>query len=148
MDAPESAQKDKTIAAVGETSNTDPEILETACCALESLHPDLEGCIAALEERRTEEPAVSDQVTVFGALANETRLRTLLALEEGELCVCELQVVLEAPQSTVATHLRTLREAGLVTSRKRGKWTYYRIADTAVTELRNLADSIAVPVDE
>jgi ArsR family transcriptional regulator len=76
---------------------------------------------------------------VFRALANEDRLRLLDALRNGERCGCELMVLLDAPQSTVATHLRTLREAGLVKNRKKGKWNYYRIADGAVMDVLDLA---------
>ncbi|PSQ13655.1 transcriptional regulator, partial [Halobacteriales archaeon QS_7_68_65] len=49
---------------------------------------------------------------------------------------------LDAPQSTVATHLRKLKQAGLVKSRRKGKWSYYRIADTAALELLDLARAI------
>ncbi|WP_254863897.1 ArsR/SmtB family transcription factor [Halovivax gelatinilyticus] len=125
-----------------ETSHTEP--LQAACDSLDGLYDDtdVDACVTALRDRRPDDAAVSTQAAVFGALANEHRLRALAALREGELCACELQVVLDAPQSTVATHLRTLREAGLVRTRKKGRWTYYRIADTAATELLDLAASI------
>lgn len=123
------------------------EALEEACRTLEQLYDD-EDPTAGLEQRRSDEDAVETQATVFGALANDHRIRILEALREGELCACELQVVLEAPQSTVASHLRTLRDGGLVKSRKKGKWTYYRIADTAVLELLDLATAVAVPEDD
>jgi|GEM_PF-602601 len=117
--------------------------LEQACRTLQKLYDDdpMEG----LTDRRTDDETASRQARVFGALANDHRVRILEALREGELCSCELQVVLEAPQSTVATHLGTLREAGLVSSRKKGRWTYYRIADTAVFELLDLAAAVDVP---
>ncbi|TYL38223.1 transcriptional regulator [Natronococcus pandeyae] len=123
------------------------ETLEEVCRTLEQLYDD-EDPTAGLEQRRPNEDAVETQATVFGALANDHRIRVLEALREGELCACELQVVLEAPQSTVASHLRTLRDAGLVKSRKKGKWTYYRIADTAVLELLDLATAVAVPEND
>jgi len=80
---------------------------------------------------------------VFKALANEHRIRILEALRDGELCACELQVVLDAPQSTVASHLRELKDAGLVKSRRQGKWSYYRIGDTAALQLLDVADALA-----
>ncbi|TYT62484.1 ArsR/SmtB family transcription factor [Natrialba swarupiae] len=123
------------------------DTLEQACRALEDLYED-DDPIAGLEARRPDDDAVATQATVFGALANEHRIRLLEALREGELCGCELQVVLEAPQSTVASHLRTLREAGLVKSRKNGRWTYYRIADTAVFELLDVAEAVDVPLEK
>ncbi|RQH01901.1 ArsR/SmtB family transcription factor [Natrarchaeobius oligotrophus] len=113
---------------------------------LERLSDDCDP-VAELEERRPADETVATQETVFGALANDHRIRALEALRDGELCACELQVVLDAPQSTVATHLRTLREAGLVKTRKKGKWTYYRIADTAVFELLDVAAAVETPTE-
>lgn len=98
--------------------------------------------IEALQRRRADGETVQTQQTVFKALAHEDRLQILAALRESELCVCELQVVLDAPQSTVASHLRKLKDAGMITSRKKGKWSYYRITDTAVFELLDLAASM------
>ena len=100
--------------------------------------------IESLQRLGPDDTTTATQHAVFKALANEDRLRILSVLRDAECCVCELQVVLEAPQSTVATHLRTLRAAGLVTSRKKGKWSYYRVADTAVFELLDLAASIDI----
>lgn len=59
------------------------------------------------------------------ALADPTRVRLLVALRGRELCVCELCDALEISQSTVSTHLKLIREAGLVRTRKEGKWIYY-----------------------
>jgi ArsR family transcriptional regulator, arsenate/arsenite/antimonite-responsive transcriptional repressor len=63
----------------------------------------------------------------FGALSDETRLRIVEILSEGERCVCDLQTELEAAQSRLSFHLRKLREAGLVTDRKEGRWSYYSL---------------------
>lgn len=66
--------------------------------------------------------------TLFGALANESRLRALLLLwANGELCVCELTHGLGLSQPHVSRHLAQLREAGLVSDRREGIWVYYRI---------------------
>jgi DNA-binding transcriptional ArsR family regulator len=110
--------------------------------ALDRLYDDPETQITALQNSRPAERDVAGQEAVFKALANKDRLRVLEVLRESERCGCELQVVLDAPQSTVATHLRKLKEAGLVKSRKKGKWSYYRIADTAALELLDLAHAI------
>lgn len=95
-----------------------------------------------LRDRRVDDDQVERQLRAFKALANDYRIRILEALREGELCACELEAILEAPQSTVATHLGRLREVGLVNTRKSGKWTYYRIADTASLELLELAEAL------
>jgi ArsR family transcriptional regulator len=65
----------------------------------------------------------------FKALADETRLRILALLAEGELCVCDLMAILDMPQSTVSRHLAYLRNAGWVEDRRQGVWMYYRLAD-------------------
>lgn len=109
---------------------------------LARLYDDPDDRVDALQGLTPAELDVAGQSAVFKVLANEDRLRILTALQESECCGCELQVVLDAPQSTVATHLSKLKNAGLVKSRRKGKWTYYRIADTAVFELLNLAQAI------
>ena len=115
---------------------------DEAYSALDRLYNDPEARIAALRDSRQPEQDVAGQEAIFKALANEDRLRVLETLRESECCGCELQIVLDAPQSTVATHLRKLKNAGLVKSRKKGKWSYYRIADTAALELLDLAHAI------
>jgi len=65
---------------------------------------------------------------IFKALSDETRLRILKLLEEGESCVCELMQVLEMPQSTISRHMNVLRRAGLVKGRRDGKWVHYRLS--------------------
>jgi len=94
------------------------------------------------ETRRADDAVVEAELSAFKALANEKRLAVVHALREGELCACELETVLDAPQSTVASHLRKLRDAGIVATRKEGKWTYYRIADTASLQLIDLAAAL------
>ena len=65
----------------------------------------------------------------FGALADETRLRLLMAVRGGERCVCELIELVRMAPSTVSKHLSILRDAGWVDARKEGRWVYYRLAD-------------------
>jgi ArsR family transcriptional regulator len=60
-------------------------------------------------------------------------------LREGERCVCELQDTLGAAQSRLSFHLRVLKDAGLVTDRKDGRWSYYTIVPDALGELHDLA---------
>jgi len=115
---------------------------DDAYTALERLYDDPDERVADLQRIKPSEQDVAGQEAVFKALGNKDRLRVLNALRESECCGCELQVVLDAPQSTVATHLRKLKDAGLVKSRKKGKWSYYRIADTAVFKLLDLAHAI------
>lgn len=66
---------------------------------------------------------------VFRAFSDKTRLRILNLLTAGELCVCDLVEVLDVPQPKASRHLAYLRRVGLVSSRKQGYWSYYRLAD-------------------
>lgn len=68
---------------------------------------------------------------IFAALADETRLRILSLLSEGELCVCDLMQVLKEPQSKISRHLAYLRREKLVEGRKQGLWMHYRLSRPA-----------------
>jgi ArsR family transcriptional regulator, arsenate/arsenite/antimonite-responsive transcriptional repressor len=67
-------------------------------------------------------------MAVTKAIADETRVRMLAALEGRELCVCQLIELVELAPSTVSKHLSILRGARLIESRKDGRWMYYRLA--------------------
>lgn len=75
---------------------------------------------------------MNNLVLVAKAFADPTRVRILAALRAGELCVCELCDALGVTQSTLSTHLQVIRDAGLVQTRKQGKWVYYSPHPSAV----------------
>lgn len=66
---------------------------------------------------------------VFQALGDENRLRIIEVLQGGERCVCDLQSSLDLGQSLLSHHLRVLREARLVRSRREGRWVHYSLSD-------------------
>ncbi len=70
---------------------------------------------------------MQDFLTVAKALADESRLRALCALRQGELCVCQIIELLGLAPSTVSKHMSILRQAGLVKGRKEGRWMHYRL---------------------
>jgi len=70
-----------------------------------------------------------DVLDVTKALADGSRLRVLMALADGELCVCQIVELLQLAPSTTSKHMSILRQAGLVESRKEGRWMYYRLPD-------------------
>lgn len=72
---------------------------------------------------------MEELTAIFKALSDETRLRIVKLLEQGELCVCDIVAALDIVQPKVSFHLGVLREAGLIKDRKQGKWTHYRIHD-------------------
>jgi ArsR family transcriptional regulator, arsenate/arsenite/antimonite-responsive transcriptional repressor len=80
------------------------------------------------------------------ALSDETRLEILERLAGGERCVCELVAVVGAAQSRLSFHLKTLKDAGLVTDRPDGRWVYYALNPKAVAETRRLLARLAAPV--
>ena len=77
-------------------------------------------------------------VRLFHALSDETRLRLLEQLREGEQCVCELTDVFKTGQSRLSFHLRVLKDAGLVTDRPEGRWIYYSLNRDALREVEDL----------
>lgn len=74
----------------------------------------------------------------FRALGDETRLRLLEILVDSELTVGDLVDHTGLGQSLVSHHLRTLRDAGLVVTRRDGRWIFYDIADGAMASVRNV----------
>ncbi len=85
-----------------------------------------------------------DLMAVLKALADENRVRALVALGPGEICVCQLVELLGLAPSTVSKHMAILKHARLVNSRKEGRWMFYRLAgDDASVEARQTAALLA-----
>jgi DNA-binding transcriptional ArsR family regulator len=63
------------------------------------------------------------------ALSDENRVRALMMLTSGEACVCQIVALLNLAPSTVSKHMSILKQAGLVESRKCGRWIYYKIPE-------------------
>jgi len=78
-------------------------------------------------------------MAVTKALADETRVRLLAALQDGELCVCQLIELIGLAPSTVSKHLSILRSARLIEGRKNGRWMYYRLAGEQGTPAARMA---------
>jgi ArsR family transcriptional regulator, arsenate/arsenite/antimonite-responsive transcriptional repressor len=72
-------------------------------------------------------PDLSAITRQFRALADPTRLRIVDLLRGGERCVCELTDALDSGQSLLSFHLKTLKDVGLVTDRRDGRWAYYAL---------------------
>lgn len=93
-----------------------------------------------LAERESEELA-----GVLKALADPVRIRLftrIAAAPGGEACVCDIQDV-GVGQSTVSHHLRKLREAGLLTSERRGTWVYYSVVPHGLDSVRSVLSHLA-----
>lgn len=85
-------------------------------------------------------------VALFHALSDETRLEILGLLRAGEQCVCDLTDATGSAQSRLSFHLRVLKDVGLVEDRKDGRWSYYRLVESALTELHDrVVDLVPAP---
>jgi len=76
---------------------------------------------------------VQDFLSITKALSDENRVRVLMALSYGELCVCQVIELLNLAPSTVSKHMSILKQARLIESNKNGKWVYYRLPDKTST---------------
>ncbi len=90
--------------------------------------------------------ATADSLSVitrqFRALADPTRLRIVDLLRGGERCVCELTDALDAGQSLLSFHLKTMKDAGLVTDRRDGRWAYYKLNPDAFAQLESFVGGL------
>jgi len=99
---------------------------------------------------------MEDILEVASALSDRTRLRLLLSLRDRELCACQLVEFIGLADSTVSRHMSILKSAGLVDSRKSGRWVYYKLSKTDTQSvnqeildivLRSIADDPLVAQD-
>ncbi len=83
-------------------------------------------------------------IALLQAAADPTRLAILRELAASDaVCACDFTACCDVSQPTVSHHLRVLREAGWVTSEKRGTWVYYRLRSEAVERFRHLAAEVS-----
>ncbi|MDD5673533.1 MAG: metalloregulator ArsR/SmtB family transcription factor [Chitinivibrionales bacterium] len=75
-----------------------------------------------------ENNTLDDFLAIAKALSDPSRVRALLALRRGELCVCQIIALLDLAPSTVSRHMSLLKQAGLVKGRKEERWMHYRLA--------------------
>jgi len=99
---------------------------ETRACCVDAA--------AAMDD--VERAPLAEQHTLLAALADPTRLKMVhLLCRTGELCVCDFTTVFDLGQPTVSHHLKVLRAAGIVGSRKAGQWVYYSVNRPAIKSL-------------
>jgi ArsR family transcriptional regulator len=85
---------------------------------------------------------VSRIAQLCNALADEARVEIIARLLDGEKCVCDLTDALETGQSRLSYHLKVLKDAGLVTDRREGRWSYYTLARDAFLETEELLSAL------
>ena len=97
-----------------------------------------DSAVVAIQTPRNVEQALG----LFRALGDETRLRLIERLRDGEQCVCDLTDELGASQSRLSFHLKALKDAGLVTDRKDGRWVYYALKPEALALVGRLIEEL------
>ena len=103
-------------------------------------------CSIPLVREPMEEGAAAGLAQVFKALGDPVRLRLVSLIgahQGGEVCVCDLTTAFNLAQPTISHHLKVLREAGIITSERRGTWVYYRLVPAA---LERMAALLTAPV--
>lgn len=82
-------------------------------------------------------PGAEGDLALLQAVADPVRWAVLDALAGGQMCVCDLQLRVPIPGNLLSYHLKVLRDVGLVTSSRRGRWIDYTLADDALARLRS-----------
>ncbi len=79
---------------------------------------------------------------LFHALSDEARVEIVSVLLAGEHCVCDLMSHVGAAQSRLSYHLKVLKDAGVVSDRREGRWSYYALNGEVVKELEAAASAL------
>jgi ArsR family transcriptional regulator len=87
-----------------------------------------------------------NQVDIFKALGDETRIRIVSLLLKGELCVCEIEEILGISQTNASRHLSKLRTCGVISSAKKAQWVYYKLNGDFIKERPLLAEYLGTEV--
>jgi ArsR family transcriptional regulator len=98
-------------------------------------------CCPPIAERRLPADTAAVLAPAFKALGDPVRLQLMSMIAsapDGEICVCDLTPAFELSGPTISHHLKTLREAGLVDSERRGTWVYYRARSGLMRQLAGL----------
>ncbi len=101
------------------------------------------SCCAPLAQAALSEAQADELERVFKALADSSRVRILnilLASGEEELCACEFEEALGLKQALTSYHLKQLVDAGLITRQRRGTYSYYRLVEGALDQVRSLLE--------
>ena len=87
-------------------------------------------------------PTADHAARWFHALSDPTRLQIVMLLSHGERCVCELQEALAAAQSRLSFHLGVMKDAGVVTDRREGRWVHYALNRDVLSAIAEFAQAV------
>jgi ArsR family transcriptional regulator, arsenate/arsenite/antimonite-responsive transcriptional repressor len=110
---------------------------------------DAAECSIPLVREPLGESAAAGLAQVFKALGDPVRLRLVSLIgahQGGEVCVCELTDAFDLTQPTISHHLKVLREAGIITSERRGTWVYYQLRPAALEHMAALLTAPQPPL--
>ncbi|KNZ40500.1 ArsR/SmtB family transcription factor [Acetobacterium bakii] len=103
-------------------------------CQCEVIHEDIVNQVKA---KMPQEEILYDLAELFKVFGDSTRIRILWALDEAEICVCDIACLLNMTQSAISHQLRILKQANLVKNRKEGKVVFYSLNDEHVKQIFN-----------
>ncbi|NLO09435.1 MAG: winged helix-turn-helix transcriptional regulator [Clostridiales bacterium] len=103
--------------------------VSTDRCDCEVIHDDV---VNSVRKKMPEEETLYDLAELFKVFGDSTRIRILWALDEAEMCVCDIAYLLNMTQSAISHQLRVLKQAKLVRNRREGKVVYYSLDDEHV----------------
>lgn len=101
-------------------------------CDCDVIHGDV---VDKVKLNMPEEDVLYDLSDFFKVFADSTRVKIMWALDESEMCVCDMAVLLGMTKSAISHQLRALREANLVKFRREGKVVYYSLSDDHVRDI-------------
>lgn len=101
-------------------------------CACSVIH---EETVRRVKAKMPAEETLGDLAELFKVFGDSTRIRILWALDQAEMCVCDISALLNMTQSAISHQLRFLKQARLVKNRKDGKAVYYSLDDEHVRQI-------------
>jgi len=111
------------------------EYIEIDRCDCSVIHEDV---VNRVKENMPQEETLYDLAELFKVFGDSTRVRILWALDESEMCVCDIAVLLNMTQSAISHQLRVLKQARLVKNRRDGKVVYYSLEDEHIKGIFDL----------
>lgn len=116
----------------GEGDGMAKEYEQIERCDCDVIHEDV---VNQVKSKMPQEETLYDLAELFKVFGDSTRIKILWALDEAEMCVCDIAVLLNMTQSAISHQLRVLKQANLVKSRKEGKIVYYSLDDEHVRQI-------------
>ena len=107
-------------------------------CDCEIIHYDM---VEKVKKRVLDEETLLLMADFYKALSDSTRMKIIDVLYEGELCVCDISVLINMTKSATSHQLRYLKEMNLIKSRKQGKEVFYSLADSHIIKVFEISKS-------